>query len=79
MGEVTLRIPAWRDPPRLHAREIRPATIDLWLSRPTSNPPVDPPATAIVAAFTDSELPHVEKNAVDAPTASAINSSARAR
>jgi hypothetical protein len=39
----------------------------------------DPPATAIIAAFTDRELPHVEKNAVCAPTASAIKSSAAVR
>ena len=44
--------------------KISPATIDLWLSRPTSRPPSAPPATAIIAALTDSELPQVEKNAV---------------
>src|SRR5882757_6986546 len=59
--------------------KIRPATIDLWLSRATSNPPSVPPATAIIAAFTDNELPQVEKKAESAPTASAINASARER
>jgi hypothetical protein len=32
-----------------------------------------------MAAFTDSELPHVAKKVRSAPTPSAINSSARAR
>jgi hypothetical protein len=59
--------------------KINPPTIDLWLSRGTSRPPSDPPATAIIAARTDNELPHVEKNAVDAPTASAISFSASLR
>ncbi|SIK28132.1 Uncharacterised protein [Mycobacteroides abscessus subsp. abscessus] len=59
--------------------KIKPAMIDLWLSRPTSNPPSHPPATAIIAAFTESELPQVEKKADDAPTASAISSSACAK
>ena len=44
-----------------------------------SSPPSAPPATAIMAALTESELPHVEKNAASAPTASAIRSSARCR
>jgi hypothetical protein len=43
--------------------KIRPATIDLCESRPTSRPPGWLPATAIIAVFTDSELPQVEKNA----------------
>lgn len=43
--------------------KIRPATIDLCESRPASSPPGSLPATAIIAAFTDSELPQVEKNA----------------
>lgn len=55
--------------------KISPATMDLWLSLATSRPP-SCPATAIMAAFTDSELPQVEKNAASAPTASAISSSA---
>ena len=47
----------------------------MCASRLTSRSP-DTPATASIAAFTDSELPQVEKNACSAPTASAINSSA---
>jgi hypothetical protein len=35
-----------------------------------------PPATAIIAAFTDNEDPHVENHAASAPTAAAIGSSA---
>ena len=45
----------------------------------TSSSPDGPPATASIAAFTDNELPHVEKNAMSAPTASAINCSASER
>jgi hypothetical protein len=58
--------------------KIKPATTDLWASRDTSSSRV-PPATASMAALTDSELPQVEKKAWPAPTASAINCSARAR
>jgi hypothetical protein len=56
---------------------ISPATTDLWALRETSS--FSPgPATASMALFTDSELPHVEKNAWSAPTASAISFSAPA-
>lgn len=44
-----------------------------------SSSPFSPPATAIIAAFTDSELPQVEKKAISAPTASAIRFSASER
>ncbi len=73
---MTIGIPAGAIHRGWMPEKISPPTIDLWLSRGTSRPPSDPPATAIIAARTDSELPHVEKNAVDAPTASAINCSA---
>lgn len=53
--------------------------MDLWLSRATSRPPSLFPATAIIDALTDRELPQVEKKAERAPTASAISSSARVR
>ena len=55
--------------------KINPAVTDSWASRLTSSSP-DTPATASIAAFTDRELPQVEKNACSAPTAAAINSSA---
>ena len=58
--------------------KTRPATTDLCASRPSSRSP-SAPATASMAAFTDSELPQVEKNACSAPTASAISSSAVSR
>jgi hypothetical protein len=56
--------------------KIRPPAMDSWLSCGTGRPVSAPPATSIIAALTDSEMPHVEKNADDAPTASAISSSA---
>jgi len=56
--------------------KIRPATTDLWASRPSSSWP-RPPATASIAALTDRELPAVEKNAWSAPTASATGRSLR--
>jgi hypothetical protein len=40
---------------------ISPETTDLWASRPISSFSCGP-ATASIAAFTDRELPHVEKN-----------------
>ena len=40
---------------------ISPETTDLWASRPISSLSCGP-ATASIAAFTDRELPHVEKN-----------------
>src|ERR1700712_5928502 len=41
--------------------KIKPAVTDLCASRLTNKSP-DTPATASVAAFTDRELPQVEKN-----------------
>ncbi len=55
---------------------ISPDTTDLWASRPISSFSCGP-ATASIAAFTDRELPHVEKNVCSACTASAISSWAR--
>lgn len=54
---------------------ISPATTDLCALRLTSS--FSPgPATEIIALFTDSELPQVEKKALSASTASAMRSSA---
>src|SRR5204863_5472344 len=41
--------------------KIKPETTDLCASRPTSSSSPGP-ATASIAALTDRELPHVEKN-----------------
>ena len=50
-----------------------PETTLLWMFRAMSS--FSPgPATEIIAVFTDSELPQVEKNAVSAWTASAMSS-----
>lgn len=54
---------------------ITPAMTDLCALRLISS--FSPgPATDMIAVFTDSELPQVEKNVVSASTASAIRSSA---
>lgn len=78
MRKVALGVPAGVIQRGCTPEKISPATIDLWLSRPTSRLPW-PPATAIIAARTDRELPQVENQAISAPTASAIRSSARCR
>ena len=52
--------------------KTRPAVTDLWGSPLTKRSPPNP-VTASIAAFTDNELPQVEKNACSAPTASVIN------
>lgn len=75
MREVVRGVPAGVIQRGCTPEKISPATIDLWLSRLTSRLP-SPPATAIIAARTDRELPQVENHAVSAPTASAIRSSA---
>ncbi len=66
-------------PSRIHRgwipEKMRPATIDLWASRLMRRSPF-PAATARTAALTERELPHVEKNACSAPTASAMSCSA---
>jgi hypothetical protein len=52
-----------------------PETTLLWMFRAINS--FSPgPATAIIAVFTDSELPQVEKKAVSACTASAMSSCA---
>ena len=68
-------VPARADPPWLHPGEDQTRDDRLVAVAPENQMP-SWPATAIIAALTDSELPHVEKNACAAPTASAISSSA---
>ncbi len=77
--EMPLRIPSRRDPAGA-ADPRRSARHDRLVRVPAQEQPAGvPTGHRHHAAFTDSELPQVEKNAWRAPTASAINCSARER